>query len=337
MWYNKRNKSRMVVKMASEQQPVAVERLTKLNEYGSDDLFMCCASFEERCLSSVINMSPNYRTNFSVIFVIEEALYKKQVDTNLYTMKGALGTKSSRGIFVISCERDSPLSGIGQLKQIWEQCRPRDPESPFITIDISGFTKIYLLQLLHHLIVDEKVGLPRMLHTTQAYLPTKLTKGVSQITTVPNFYGSISLDRENVLVMFLGFEADRSLAVWKHFNPAKTIALITDPPRQDNQSYLEYARKNNEQLLSQPSVELRGVPADNPYAVKKTLEGIYQELKGSYNIIVGPFGTKPQVVGLFLFWLEYPKIQIVYSHPTKYTRSYLFRKPETTFLLPLNP
>ena len=84
-------------------------------------------------------------------------------------------------------------------------------------------------------------------------------------------------------------------------------------------------------------MEQRDVPADSPYATKKILENIYHDMKGDYNIIVGPFGTKPQVVGLFLCWLEYPKIQIVYSHPMKYTRSYLFRKPGATLLLPLNP
>lgn len=316
---------------------VEISHLTKVNEYGHDDLFICCASFEERCLSSALKMSANYRTNYSVIFVIDDPLYKKEIETNLNKLRGILSARSSKGIFVISCEQSSPAEGVSQLKKIWPHCRPRDLESPSITIDISGFTKIYLLQLLHHLMLDLELGLPRILHTTQAYLPTKLTKGVNQITTVPNFFGFPIMDKENCLVMFLGFEAERSLAVWRHFSPAKTIALIVNPPRDGNQNYLSYVEKNNADLLSHESVERRDVPPDNPYATKKILEGIYQEMKGDYNIIVGPFGTKPQVVGLFLFWLEYPKIQVVYSHPSKYTRSYLFRKPGATLLLPLNP
>ena len=320
-----------------EQQAVEVDNLTRVNEYGPDDLFICCASFEQRCLSSALRMSVNYRTNFSIIFVIEDSLDKKQADTNLNSLKSMLGARSSKGIFVISCGRDSPNEGISQLKHIWDQCRPRDNENSFITIDISGFTKIYLLQLLHYLVIELKLGLPRMLHTTQTYLPNKLTVGVSQITTVPSFFGSIDVKKEKVLIMFLGFEAERSLTVWKHFSPVKTIALITNPPRDGNLNYLKYAEKNNSYLLSQPSVEVRNVPADNPYAVKKVLEGICNELSGSYNVIIGPFGTKPQVIGLFLFWLEYPKVQVAYSHPTEYTKSYLLRKPGPTLLLPLNP
>jgi hypothetical protein len=65
------------------------------------------------------------------------------------------------------------------------------------------------------------------------------------------------------------------------------------------------------------------------------LETIYNGIKGSSNMIIGPFGTKPQTVGVFLFCLEYPKAQVVYSFPSNYTKSYLSRKPGSTLLLPL--
>ena len=319
------------------EQPLEIERLNRLNEFGPDDLFVCCASFEQRCLSGPLKLDHNYRTNFSIIFVIDEILYKKQVESNLNNLKSILGSKSSQGVFIISCLRDSPVDAIAQLSNIWNQCKPRETDSAFITIDISGFTKIYLLQLLNFLVIDHKLGLPRMIHTTQTYLPTKLTKGVTQITTIPNFYGSISLDKPTLLVLFLGFESDRTLAVWKHLNPERTIALITSPPRNGNVKYVQYAEKNNARLLSRPSVERRDVPSDNPYVVRKALEAIYNEIKGSFNMVIGPFGTKSQVVGIFLFCLENPKAQVVYSLPMKYTRSYLWRKPGPTLLLPLNP
>ncbi len=318
-------------------EPIQIERLTRLNEFGLDDLFICCASFEDRCLSSASIMGIDYRTNFAIIFVIEEPLYKKQVDNNLFRLKSELGKRTSKGTFVISCQKGNPLDGITQLKNIWRRCQPRNPEEPFITIDISGFTKIYLLQLLHYLVIELNLGIPRILHTTQTYLPTKLTQGVDQITTIPNFFGSISWEKQTVLVLLLGFEPERSLAVWKHFNPAKTIALITSPPRFGNLDYLRYAHENNAYLLSQPSVEITNVPSDNPYAVKDVLETIYNDTRGSFNMVIGPFGTKPQTVGVFLFCLEHPKVQVVYSFPVKYTRSYLQRKPGPVLLLPLAP
>ncbi len=323
--------------MKITEEPIEVERLTRLNEYGPDDLFICCASFEDRCLSSASKMGIDYRTNFAIIFVIEEPLYKKQVDTNLYRLQSELGKRTSKGIFVISCQKENPIDGVSQLKNIWKQCKPRNLEEPFITIDISGFTKIYLLELLHYLVIELNLGIPRLFTQHRRTYQLNLLGGVEQITTIPNFFGSISWEKQTVLVLLLGFEQERSLAVWKHFNPAKTVALITNPPRYGNLDYLRYAQENNSHLLSQPSTEVRNVPADNPYATKNMLEVIYNDTRGSFNMVIGPFGTKPQAVGVFLFCLEHPKVQVVYSFPVKYTRSYLQRKPGPTLLLPLAP
>lgn len=323
--------------MKAAEEPIEIERLTRLNEFGPDDLFICFASFEDRCISSITKMGADFRTRFAVIFVIEESLYKQQVSTNLFRLQSELGKRTAEGIFVISCQKQNPIDGIAQLKNIWKECKPRNPEDPFITIDISGFTKIYLLELLYYLVIELNLGIPRILHTTQTYLPTKLTQGVEQTTTVPNFFGISSLEKQTALILLMGFEPERSLAVWKQFNPSRTMALITNPPRYGNLDYLKYAQKNNAYLLSQPSVEVRDVPADNPYAVKSVLEAIYNETKDSFNMVIGPFGTKPQAVGLFLFCLEFPKAQVVYSFPVSYTKSYVQRRAGPTLLLPLAP
>jgi hypothetical protein len=191
-----------------------------------------------------------------------------------------------------------------------------------------------LLELLNYLVNEKKLGMPRILHTTQKYLPTRLTRGIDQITTIPNYYGSPSLEKETALVLFLGFEPDRALSVWKQYNPAITIALITNPPRTGNPDYLKYARDNNIDLLSQPSVTVRDVPPDNPQGVRDMLSSIYNELKETYNMVIGPFGTKSQVVGVFLFCAEHRKVQVIYSFPATYTKSYLKRQPGATLILP---
>jgi len=38
--------------MKTTEEPIEIEYLTKLNEYGPADLFVCFASFEGRCVSS---------------------------------------------------------------------------------------------------------------------------------------------------------------------------------------------------------------------------------------------------------------------------------------------
>jgi hypothetical protein len=323
--------------MKVHEDPIEIENLTRLNEYGPDDLFICCASFEDRCLQGAAKAGSGYRVRFSIIFVIEEPFYQQIVENNMLKLQADLGKRTSEGVFVIRCQRDNPIEGINQLKTIWSRCHPKDSDDSYITIDISGFTKIYLLELLYFLVAEQNLGIPRIIHTTQSYSPTKLTRGVEQISTVHNFFGTISFEKQTVLVLFLGFEPERSLTVWKHFNPVRTIALITNPPRNHNAEYLEYARSNNAFLLAQPGVELKDVPADDPHAARDVLEEIYHEIRDSFNMVIGPFGTKSQTVGVFLFCLEHPRAQVVYSFPVNYTKSYLKRRPGKTLLLPLAP
>jgi len=318
-------------------EPIVIDTLTRMNEFGSDDLFVCCASFEDRCISGVSRFASSFRVRYSVIFVIEEPFYSKEVDSNLTKLQKLLGRYTAEGVYIIRCQRDNPSEAINQLKNIWHRIKPKDSEDSSITLDISGFTKIYLLQLLYYFVAEQNLGIPRIIHTTQSYAPTKLTRGVEQITTVANFFGSVSLEKQTLLVLLLGFESDRSQSVWKHFNPARTVALISNPPRDGQMDYLEYAQKSNAFLLAQPGVEICDMPPDDPYGVRSVLEKIYRDVRENYNVVIGPFGTKPQTVGVFLFCLEHPKVQVVYSYPTSYTRSYLQRQPGVTLLLPMAP
>jgi len=321
--------------MKAIEEPINVEVLERLNEEGSDDLFICCASFEERCLSSVSKLADDFRTRFSVIFVIEEPLYEEEVSEHLCKLQIELSERTTERVLVISCQRQNPTDGLTQFKDMWQYYQLTSSRHPFVTIDISGFTKIYILELLHYLVVELNLSIPRIIHTTQRYSPNKLTKGVEEIVNMPNFYGDPSSEKQKLLVIFLGFEPERALTVWEHSYPLKTIALRTNPPRNGIRKYIKYAEENNSYLLSRPSVEVRDVPPDNPYKVASVLKAIWEETQDFFDMIIGPFGTKSQTVGVFLFWLEHPDIQIVYSFPVDYTRSYLRRKPGSTLLLPI--
>jgi hypothetical protein len=97
---------------------------------------------------------------------------------------------------------------------------------------------------------------------------------------------------------------------------------------------VKYAQQNNAELLALPSVTVKDAPPDNPQAVRDVLSSIYDEIKESHNMVIGPFGTKSQVIGVFLFWTENRGVQVIYSFPATYTRSYLQRQPGATLLLP---
>jgi hypothetical protein len=320
--------------MDSAPEPAVITTLPRLNAKGPDDIFICCAGFEERSLASPALMGPQFIQKYAIIFNVEAPDYKKQVEKNMFRLQVELRKKTTEGIFVVTSTRENPVDGIQQIGAILKQCKLNPEPGPYVTVDISSFTKIYLLELLHYLDAGLRWPMPRLLHTTQKYLPTRLTRGVEQITTIPHFYGHPSMDRESLLVLLLGFEPDRALSIWKQHNPARTVALITNPPRRGSPDYLKYARQNNEELLSKPGVQVRDIPADDPAGVRDVLETLYEETKDDCNMVVGPFGTKPQVVGVYLFHRNHAAVQVIYSFPAAYTRSYLQRQPGETMLLP---
>ncbi|GAI52525.1 unnamed protein product, partial [marine sediment metagenome] len=129
--------------MKSIEEPIKVEYLTRSNENGPDDLFICCASFEDRSISSISKMADDFQTKFSVIFVIEEPLYEEEVSENLRKLQMELSKKTTEQVLVISSQRQNPMDGLTQFDKMWKQfCHFTGSGSPFITIDISGFTKI---------------------------------------------------------------------------------------------------------------------------------------------------------------------------------------------------
>jgi hypothetical protein len=104
--------------MKAVTEPKEIKSLTRLNEYGPDNRFICCASFEDRCLSSASTMGADFLTKFAVIYVVEERLYKKQVEHNMFLLQTKLRKKTTEGIFVISCQRENPIEGINQLEDV---------------------------------------------------------------------------------------------------------------------------------------------------------------------------------------------------------------------------
>lgn len=317
-------------------EPIIIDHLQNIRKNNPDDLFICCASFEERSTSSILKMADDFKVKYSVIIIIEEPQYELEIMYHLQKIQRELVKRTTERLFIISCQRQNPSDELIQLREIWKYIpKKTDSGNLNITVDISGFTKIYLLEMLQFLIVELGIRMPRILHTTQSYLPTKLTKGVEEVDLISNFIGEPSPGKETLLILFLGFEPERALTVWENFYPSKTIALLTNPPRDNNFKYLKYAHDNNSYLISRPSVEVRDVPSDNAYEVQQVLESIWKESSELFNIIIGPFGTKPQTIGVFLFWLEHREVQIVYSFPVEYTKSYLRRNPGYTMLIPI--
>jgi len=299
-----------------------------------DDLYINCISFEERGLKSLI-VSEHYRTSHTFIMDFYELYEEKASRRALANRKSIIGTLSeNQGLYwgrclLVSCSRSNPLDGRDKLQTVLRSIREKTPDRTLnITMDISVLTKSYILVFLKELESFWPINL-RVIYTQPAhYFPNRLTYGIKNIGYVPMFNGNPAPTKPDLLVVSIGFEGERAFALWEHYEPKTTIAIIEGA---DNQ-YGALAIKLNETLLNQRGVQRCEVEPRNPEHACGVLENIWQSHR-NYNLLVASLGTKLQAVGAYLFTYRNPtaRCQVVYATPLGYLDGYYSKGASSMF------
>ena len=189
-------------------------------------------------------------------------------------------------------------------------------------LDMSCFPKGYILELLRWLGYQKIIplyteGIRHNIHEEE------FAVGVKQIITLSGFEGIIK-NREDLLVLILGFEGYRAEALLHYFQPSKALGLIGNPNNEKSLDYICVARKNNSNLLGHTMVVEKQISSLNYDIFSHQLDDIINQIleqgkieNKEYDIYVSPLGTKIQTLGLFKYWLDHKEIQIVYAIPSK--------------------
>lgn len=190
-----------------------------------------------------------------------------------------------------------------------------------VLFDVSSFPKHLLLEILRWN-CDKRFTCLYARPNINREAETEFSVGTRDIGVLRGFEGEIRFNRPTLLVLILGFEGSRALTIFKHFEPSKVIALIGNSSPylsvEDISFYLEIAKKNNFQLLSNQRVIIDEISTLDPYIFKTTLNDLISKHGDKdMNILISCLGTKPQTLGLYLYWLENKGIQIIYSIPSK--------------------
>ena len=293
-----------------------VNEVTTYREGQPDNIFICCAGFEERSLG-IISKLKKYRYDNGFIFAYTEP--KGQESLLLLEMEKSL---NNCGHYTkIPTTENDPIPAIAHLG-IELQSLGLNPDKTIITLDITSFTKLHLLLILKLL---DNLGYwksLRIFYTEPKEYITEIRRptcpAIKQLDPVPGFVNTQSLNKPVLLVMFLGYEGNRALALYNILDPNETMLIIPKPAYHEEwEGRTEDMNKYLINMLGSERIEY--AHSTDPYEVARSLSKV---LLGDtkYNLkdwicSILPFGTKPQTMGLYLFWREHKgEFSIIYAN-----------------------
>ena len=261
-------------------------------------VLVTCSSHEDRC-KGLLARTQGWSPREVVLFHYDDESAARE--KNHRQMESAFRKLRARLTVLQFTEADAVTSlreNMAELRRIMEQSANRA-----VVIDISVFTKRRLLMVLRWL---DDHGLWDRLHVVYSepgdYLVSKyvpLSFGLASLQQAPGFSACPDLSRPVHLILFLGYEGDRAMAVYEQIQPMKTTLAVPDPPyRPDWTGKTEGF--NHDLLAVVGEKEVRKIDALDPDAASATLANVFgQSGRNDFARIICPLGTKPQTLGIY--------------------------------------
>jgi len=318
-----------------------VMELTKLQCYRNqipDDVFVCCANGEGRCLGSLQKFD-GYKFNQAFLFFYDKRDSKSHDNINsMRTILSKIGPTRE-----IATSDEDPITGIAKFCSLLKELNIT-PAASIITVDITALSTKHILLLLRTVDSLGFWGSIRLVYSepkdyvADLYLP--MSSGIRRIDVVPGFVNNQCLSKSLLLLIFLGYEGDRANALVQNIDPNETLLAIPRPAfHPEWEKRTEEMNSNLIQLIGDDhKIEMHSLDCNE---VAVTLSKILVYGPGSplahKNCCIVPLGTKPQTVGLYLFWRQnVGKFEIQHASPLEVNEQFVSRGIGKTWLL-VNP
>ncbi len=287
-----------------------------------EEVFIACASFEDRTTAVADRLSQKYKASTSFICKYDERSKTSRRDKNFHKLSSKI-SQHSNNVLPVICNHHDPLDGISKFRAICQNTK-MSFNGKNISVDVTTFTKQYLLVLLKFLESYNPNSI-RLFYTEPEDYAVKwekpLSYGLVDIVSVPTYGGHCYTEKESLLILLLGYEGDRAYSIWEKLTPHKTIVLIGKPSfRGDWDGRVE---EFNKKLISElPKDAIKYVPTVDPFKVRRCLDELIGIHSDKFNIAISPLGPKPQVIGCWLSVKKNPDIQISYAIPKRHEEKY---------------
>ena len=297
-------------------------------------VLITCSSHEPRCLGFFSQMN-HWRPEVAVLFHYDDDNpIRERHHANMEGMLRAAGIATLVLPFTEVSAVRSMRANMLRLRQLLDEHRGLS-----VVVDISVFTKRHLLLILRWL--DDEGLWDRIAvvysepdeYDVSKHVP--LSFGLSSVHQIPGLPASPDLSRPVHLVLFLGYEGDRALAVYDQVQPMRTTLIIADPPYKP--SWLGRTEELNSDLLKLAGTNLvTKVDGLDPDASVRLLHSILGDTRkrGEYAALISPLGTKAQTLGVYAYTRQCAAPPaIVYASPLRHNHEFFSLGIGMTWLL----
>ena len=287
------------------------------------DIFLCSASFEERCTSIVKNLDPDQVRN---VIVATNSSFGDLVEAKPTFLRRRF-QKAGVKVDDLLLDSDDPIkSGDAIANTIGTVLSKATPQR--FLIDITTFTREALLMLVQYLKTVAKKGdeIEFIYAHAKEYsvgnsLEDKwLSKGIREVRSVLGFPGDLLPSRGNHLVMLVGFEHERALSLIRECEPSYLSLGLADEAERGTQPHQGTNVRTIQWLKSVLSTNYLDEFVFSAYDAEKTRDILRRQLEKikEHNAIIAPMNTKISTLGAALLALNDPSVQLCYAQPNSY-------------------
>jgi glutaredoxin-related protein len=289
-----------------------------------DDLYITCASFEDRSSTIIDSLSFGYKASIGIIYINEDIASPNTSPNTIKKyqyIKNALEKYVSKILDITGSQADSLKQFINIRKcllQLKEQSTIKR-----ITIDSTTFNREALIIITHLLRVYWPSAKIRVLYVSPDNYGEWLSKGFKRVKSIIGFTGNFDAIKPTLLVVLSGFEVDRTIKIIDDYEPFIILLGFADPP--STKKFLDRNYLEQRANLSRNDVKKFVFPCNDIVKCKLKIQEVIEPYLEYYNIAVAPMSTKLSTISCMLVALENQNIQLSYSIPDVYNQeSYSF-------------
>ena len=283
----------------------------------SVDLYICSASFENRCTAFTKVISKDLINSVAIFYNKDEEIC---FCNNLRVLQEQW---EERAISIPVSYKDA--SNVADVFSAFFK-KNFSSQRGKVLLDCTTFTHEGLLIILKYLneyksSYDELniiYNCAKDYSTNTVSVNEKwLTKGIKSIKTVLGYPGTSNPSKKNHLIILFGFELDRTIKLIDQMDFDEITLCFgaeTDSIKTDH--YILNKNRHEELLSLYPNAKKLEISLRDPEKTKQILLNYVKD--DPNNIVIAPMNNKISTIGVALATVDNPNIQIIYSKANEY-------------------